>query len=142
LLLSAPIMSKRIAILFVGLAACAGLPLPSYLGGGTSQHNTTTTTTTTTSEETHASVNGEPVATMPAPQQEHRARSRKMAYGSTCHTNDQCVGDNGGCYKGYGGQVGYCTSSCNDDFSCPDFWECKRPAGLNTPSKICLQPKE
>ena len=138
---------KYLVTFLLASAACGSLPaLPSFLGGH-SNHSSSSTTTTTTTEETHASVNGETVATSDAPEPRHahahaHARSDRKGYGATCQRNDECVSERGGCYKGYGGEVGYCTSSCDDDFQCPDFWECQRPAGLNTPSKICLQPKD
>jgi hypothetical protein len=145
-------MRLKSIIVFSFVAGCGSLSGLSGLLHGNSHSQQTTTSSTTTTESSHATVNGEPVAVNDeeTPVRSHASRGHSggghsgglKSYGATCQKNDECVSERGGCYKGYGGQVGYCTSGCDSDHDCPDFWECRRPAGLNTPSKICLQPKD
>jgi hypothetical protein len=124
------------AILFI--AACTSLPMPGFLGGS-SAHKTETETSTTTHE-----INGRPVAqregdeAAPDKPAKHDKQSKKdKDFGKTCHHNSDCGAD--ACYVG-SGDLGYCTSFCNNFMDCPMHWGCKKPG--NAPQRICMQDSE
>jgi hypothetical protein len=122
------------AILFS--AACASLPMPGFLGGG-STHKTETETSTSTHEVNGRSVAQRDDSEVAAPHDVEKRSKKDKDFGKTCHHNSDCGAD--ACFVGQG-DLGYCTSFCNNFMDCPMHWECKKPG--NAPQRICMQDSE
>ncbi len=133
---------KLLLPVLLSIAACNGMPFAGMFNGKSNTQQTSTSTTKT--EETHT-INGHPVDrngnredVEPAPAKKEVAASHGgKKRGATCHHNDECASEV--CFTGYG-DLGYCTQICDDDMSCPGFWECKHVG--NAPQRICMQEKE
>jgi len=133
---------RILVIVGLAIAACNLPGMPAMFSGKSTTQQTSSATTTTSENHT---INGHPVDrdgnredVEPAKKVVAEAPAGKKM-GATCHKNAECSSE--ACLTGYG-DLGYCTKICDSWSDCPSFWECKRPAKLNAPQKICMQPKD